>query len=319
MTTSTSTRVREVASVAAGDPPEDPGLNRVATKGEELLAIEHWLLAAGASDADQTRSAWETEGVAILRCGAAFHAIRIPLNLVENAAGCTAPAEVDSYLADALLGAPVIRCGHERRLYILCEPSTVKDWKAPGIECLRDGRPLSVPRPDVIRYPGRTASYWAVRMSAPGLLGSGNALSQLVSYGRYRMVSTAPNLEHTPVDATCVDLNAARRACDEILHLTRDLPNKVPQQAQLEPAVAELRHHLEGLVRCVEVTIEKEVSANRQSVQWLLGRVRRHLSSEAPSTDQEAAVRAEALALSCRTLRGVYERHRGHSKGGSGD
>ncbi|MGW2874758.1 DUF6415 family natural product biosynthesis protein [Streptomyces sp. NPDC001233] len=319
MTRSTSTKVREVASASAGEPPEGPGRNRVATKGEELLAIEHWLLAAAASDADQARTAWETEGVALLRCGPTFHVIRMPLNLVENAAGCTAPAEVDAYLADALLGAPVIRCRHERRLYILCEPSTVKEWKAPGIEWLRDGHPLSVPRPDMIGYSGRTASYWAVRMSAPGLLGNGNAVSQLVSYGRYRMASTVPNPEHPPSDATCVDLSPARRVCDEILHLTRDLPNRVPQQAQLEPAVAKLRDYLEDLVRCVEVAIEEEDAANRQSVQWVLGRLRRHFSSGAPSTDREAAVRAEEMALLCRTLRGVYERHRGHGEGGSGD
>ncbi|MER6566321.1 DUF6415 family natural product biosynthesis protein [Streptomyces sp. NPDC001093] len=319
MTRSTSTKVREVVSAAAGEPPEDPGRNRVATKGEESLAIEHWLLAAAASDADQARTAWETEGLALLRCGAAFHAIRMPLNLVENAAGCTVPAEVDAYLADALLGALVIRCGHERWLYILCEPSTVKEWKALGIECLRDGRPLSVPRPDVIGHSSSTASYWAVRMFAPGLLGNGNAVSQLVSYGRYRMASTVLNPEHTSGDATCVDLNLARTVRDEILHLTRDLPNRVPQPAQLEPAVAELRDYLEYLVRCVEVAIEEEGSANRQSVQWLLGRLRRHFSSGAPPTDREPAVRAEEMALFCRTLRGVYERHRGHGERGSGD
>ncbi|WP_179381971.1 hypothetical protein [Streptomyces sp. SA15] len=42
-----------------------------------------------------------------------------------------------------------------------------------------------MPRPDLIGHPGRTLSYWAVPMSRPGGLGSGEAVSQLVKYGRF--------------------------------------------------------------------------------------------------------------------------------------
>lgn len=300
-------KVREVVSASAGEAREDLGRNRVPSKVEELLDVENWLLAAAVSDADRVRTEWETQGAAVLRCGARFCAICVPLDVAEAAAGCTAPDEVDAYLAGALLRAPVIRSQLGQRLFVLCEPDTVKDWKAPGTECLGDGHLLGVPRPDIVGHPGRTTSYWAVPMCEPGALGSGKAVSQLVSYGRYRMSDAVPNPQHSLSEPARLGLDHVRQVRDEILHLTRDLPEQVPRRAQLEPAVEELGMYLEDLARWIEPVIAEANSAGRQTVRWLLGRVRQLMSSEPPSNDQEAATQAEDLALYCRALQGVYE------------
>ncbi|WP_159046318.1 DUF6415 family natural product biosynthesis protein [Streptomyces sp. MMG1121] len=271
--------------------------------------MENWLLPAAVSDADRVRTEWETQGAAVLRCGTRFCAICVPLDVAEAAAGCTTPDEVDAYLAGALLRAPVIRSQLGQWLFVLCEPDTVKDWKVPGTECLGDGHLLGVPRPDMVGLPGRTTSCWAVPMRELGALGSGKAVSQLVSYGRYRMSDTVPNPQHSLSGPPRLDLDRVRQVRDEILHLTRDLPEQVPRRAQLEPAITELETYLEDLARWIEPVIAEANPADRQTVRWLLGRVRQLLSSEPPSTDREAATQAEDLALSCRALQGVYERH----------
>lgn len=51
-------------------------------------------------------------------------------------AGARAPAVLDDYLARVLHGAPVIRCGIGRHLYVMCEPGTAQDCKTPGTEPL---------------------------------------------------------------------------------------------------------------------------------------------------------------------------------------
>ncbi|MFF4755530.1 DUF6415 family natural product biosynthesis protein [Streptomyces sp. NPDC002514] len=263
-----------------------------------------WLLSDAVCDAEEALLEWEQDGLTLLWCGARFSAVRVPLWVAEASAGTTDPAAVDLYLAAALLGAPVIRCQHGQWLYILCEPSTVKGWRVPSTECLGDGHQLGVPRPDVVSSSGRAASYWAVPISEPGHLGNGTAVSQLVSDGHFRKVGV-------------ISLDRARQVWDEVLLLTRDLPGTVPRREQLELLAAELRPFVEQLVSEVDDVIAEETdSADRQTAQWLLDRVRKSLGAEGASTDREAAMQAEVLALSCRALAGFYERQRVHRRGG---
>ncbi|MEV6740454.1 DUF6415 family natural product biosynthesis protein [Streptomyces sp. NPDC051104] len=285
-------------------------------------AVAEWLSSAALQDAETARREWESDGMTVLQCGSLFTAIRVPLDVVEAAAGeFTLPNELDAYLADALLGAPVIRCTHGRRLYVLCDPSTVKDWRVPGTECLGKGYELGVPRPDLIGYPGRTSSYWAVPISQPGNLGSGAAVSQLVLHGRFAVAREFPNPDHEPPRKTAVDLDGMRKAQEEILDLTRGMPGLVPPRAKLEPAVAELQVYVEDLVREVEAGTEtEEDSAGQETTKWLIGRIRKNLAAELPPGDREAALQAEDLALCCRTLTAVYLRQQGASdRGASGD
>ncbi|MFB7496784.1 DUF6415 family natural product biosynthesis protein [Streptomyces sp. NPDC056161] len=113
-------------------------------------------------------------------------------------------------------------------------------------------------------------------------------------------------------------LERPRQAWDEVLLLTRDLPEKVPPRRQLVPWVAELRGYVTDLVQDVTRAIAEEPdSYDRQTAQWLLDRVRKVLAAEPAPTDREAAERAEDLALSCRALAGIHERQRRHGAGGA--
>lgn len=289
------------------DLPDSPVEGRVVTTAERRLAVEHWLLMA-TDDWQRARQEWRQDGVALLRCGDKFCAIRVPLDVAEAAAGCAVPAEVDAYLSGALPGAPVIRSQLGKWLFVLCEASTVTAWTAPGTEYLGDGHQLGVPHPDIVRHPGGTGAYWAVPMSGPGVLGNGATLSRLISHGRRRLAQMAMEPPHTPVESARVDLAGARQLWDHILHLTRDLPATVPPRAQIDPSIATMRDYLEDLVRSVEPALDEKDPAIRPTARWLLGRVRQLLLSEPPSSPREAAEQAENLALSYRALGGIYEK-----------
>ncbi|MER6121754.1 ATP-binding protein [Streptomyces sp. NPDC001795] len=148
-------------------------------------AVASWLLSA-ARDKRRAVKEWDTDGMALLQCGTLFCAIRLPVPLVEAASPRTDPATVDAFLAEALYGAPVIRCNTGQWFYALVSPSAAERWTAPYTECLGPGYDIGVPRPDLTEHPGRTASYWAVPMSGPGALGSAAAVSQLTAYARFR-------------------------------------------------------------------------------------------------------------------------------------
>lgn len=281
-------------------------------------AIAEWLLTA-APDIDTARLEWETDGLTLLRCGNIFDAIRIPLDEVEAVAGTRSPADVDDYLARALHGAPVIRCGIGRHLYVLCEPGTAQDCKAPGTEPLGDIL-LGVPRIDLASHPGHTASYWAVPPASPAALGRGNAVAGLVVHGRFELASEIHNPEHRRRRTERIDEAAARRLLTEVLDLTGTLPHTVPTRARIDPAAAELRVYVEDLVCAVEVLIKDEDdSSDRETAQWLIGRARKTLAAKAPATDQEAAVWAEDLALTCRVLLEVHQWRTSPGGEGSGE
>jgi hypothetical protein len=157
-----------------------------------VTAVSDWLLSNATWDVDKAREEWETEGMTLLRCGGNFCAFRVPVPMVEALAPRRDPASVDAYLEGALLQAPTFRCNSGECYYVLVSP-TVASWWPPrrGVECLGAGLELGVPRPDLVGYPGRTVSYWAVPMTRPGRLGSGEAVLQLIAHAQFRMAGGA--------------------------------------------------------------------------------------------------------------------------------
>ncbi|PAZ16593.1 hypothetical protein CLM62_06485 [Streptomyces sp. SA15] len=103
-------------------------------------AVAEWLLTFASWDEAKASEEWATGGIALLRCGAAFCAIRVPVPFVEAAAMTKDPATVDAYLAEALHGAPAFRCNSGQSIYVLVEPTVIEWWKDPDAECIGAGR-----------------------------------------------------------------------------------------------------------------------------------------------------------------------------------
>jgi len=144
---------------------------------------EAWLLVA-ARDVAQARAEWETYGVAALRCGGLFSAVRIPAAIVYAAAGTTAPGALAAYCAEALRGGPIFHDRSGQAFYALTPHSTSRIWKIPDTECLGSDSflgvpPLTVTAPDPL-YP----AYWVVPMDAPAVLCMPSAVALLVQRGR---------------------------------------------------------------------------------------------------------------------------------------
>lgn len=128
---------------------------------------------------------WDTIGMTLLECGELFTAIRLPVSLVEAAAGATDPDVLNEYLDRLLFSRPVIRCNLGRWYYVLVPPEIAEWWRLPDGECLQPRTGLGVPRPDLVKCPGRTGSYWAVPMRKPGDLAAAEVVAQLIGFGRY--------------------------------------------------------------------------------------------------------------------------------------
>ncbi|PWI06567.1 hypothetical protein DIZ27_32940 [Streptomyces sp. NWU339] len=154
-------------------------------------AVRSWLMLS-ATDYERVRGDWDVSGVALLRCGALFAAVRIQTELIHAAADSDEPKTVNAFLAEALYGGPVFVDQHSRHYYALVPTSTPKrrewqDRRYPGAECLGHGTYLGVPRPEFTND-GWSFSYWCVPMDGPGALCGPDAVSQLVAYARHRMV-----------------------------------------------------------------------------------------------------------------------------------
>ncbi|WP_433917049.1 hypothetical protein [Streptomyces sp. NBC_01744] len=159
------------------------------TRHERQLAVSHWLLAA-AQDMKEARKEWAVAGIALLRCGGIFSAIRVPAEVVHAAAGTDELHQVNAYLSAALMGGPVFVDVASRRYYVLVPASAAHQdvWKSrlvPEVECLGSGCFLGVPSPNATA-PSEARSYWCVPMDSPGELCVPQAVSQLVMAGRYQ-------------------------------------------------------------------------------------------------------------------------------------
>lgn len=161
----------------------------VTSRAERQLAVSHWLLAA-AQDMNEARKEWAVGGIALLRCGGIFSAIRVPAEVVHAAAGTDELHQVNAYLSAALMGGPVFVDVASRRYYALVPGSAARQdaWKSrlvPEAECLGSGCFLGVPTPGATA-PSEARSYWCVPMDSPGELCAPQAVSQLVMTGRYQ-------------------------------------------------------------------------------------------------------------------------------------
>lgn len=171
-----------------GPVESSPGV-LVHSREDRELAVGHWLLSA-APDMKEARDQWATRGIALLRCGGVFAAVRVPGDIVRAAAGTDDPERIGAYLKEALQGGPVFVDTSSQRYYVLVPASTSRlpQWDGhtvPDTECLGSGSFLGVPRPQR-NEPEQSRSYWCVPMDGPGALCSPAAVSQLVAYGRYR-------------------------------------------------------------------------------------------------------------------------------------
>jgi hypothetical protein len=163
----------------------------VRSRAERELAVTQWLLLS-APDAEAARREWSRTGIALLRCGVLLAGVRLSAALVHAACGSSVEQQVDRFLAEALHGGPVFIDSVSQRYYILVPRNTAerREWRDrprdAHAECLGLGSYVGVPA--VIEPgPGTWRSRWCVSMDGPGDLCSPEAVSQLVTYGRYRL------------------------------------------------------------------------------------------------------------------------------------
>ncbi|RFU85177.1 hypothetical protein DY218_18630 [Streptomyces triticagri] len=170
--------------------PSQPGADVPPTQAPARAgmdrAVEHWLLSA-ASDRRTALREWSTTGIAMVRCGGIFAALRVPADIIHAAAGTDDPAGIDCYLSNALRG-PVLVDRFARRYYALVPSSTARCPElsaalGPGVECLGTNSFLGVPHP-TRPHPGATPSYWCVPAKVPGPLCSPGAIVKVVNRGR---------------------------------------------------------------------------------------------------------------------------------------
>lgn len=158
-------------------------------------ALTDWLASAHHVPA-QARREFDV-GIALVPTGEKFDAIRLPAPVVHAAAGSEDPDAVAAYLAQALADGAVIHDAYGIGVwyYALVPPGTYANWQAPGVECLRPGTWLGVPRPDLIARPG---PYWALPPHTAGSVCAAQAVADLVTLGQssLRQMPTTP--ERTP-------------------------------------------------------------------------------------------------------------------------
>ncbi|MER7051610.1 hypothetical protein [Streptomyces sp. NPDC000351] len=142
-------------------------------------AVSNWLLAA-ADNRDRAQREWNDRGVALLRCGGAFTAIRVPASLITAAAGSEERVRVSVYLSAALHRGSVFVDQTAGWYYCLVPSKACDSWREPETECFGDDHYLGVPCPGIdFRHP-RARSCWVVPMDGPADLCNPDAISQLV-------------------------------------------------------------------------------------------------------------------------------------------
>ncbi|MEV6028364.1 hypothetical protein [Streptomyces sp. NPDC052036] len=117
------------------------------------MPIAKWLPGCAAWDRKRVSAEWDETGITLLRPAGKFFPISISLLIVEAAADTIGPTEVDTYLAEALHGAPFIRCNNGRWVYVLVEPVAARDWDVADAGCLGEETDLGVPCPDLVGAP----------------------------------------------------------------------------------------------------------------------------------------------------------------------
>ncbi|MER5739717.1 MULTISPECIES: hypothetical protein [unclassified Streptomyces] len=157
----------------------------VHTRQERELAAATWLLLAAADDRTARRE-WAVYGVALLRCGVLFSAVRMPAAVVHRAAGTEDRREVTAFLKEALAGGPVFYDEGGRQFYALTPVSTARMWNLPEAECLGHDTLLGVPATDLTERDPRCAAFWIVPMEGPASLCMPGEVAHLVLSARPR-------------------------------------------------------------------------------------------------------------------------------------
>ncbi|GGT29113.1 hypothetical protein GCM10010254_57160 [Streptomyces chromofuscus] len=156
--------------------------DRIVTGPERRAAVKTWLLTA-AADRDIARREWDRHSVALLRCGGIFTAVRVPMVLVEAAAGTEDRRKIGAYLDEALLGGAVFLDEGSSHVHFLVSPTVWNRWNVPDSECLVQDSYLGVPNPDP---DPDEPSRWLLGMGGPGDLCVPDAVKQLVMFARFR-------------------------------------------------------------------------------------------------------------------------------------
>ncbi|MZG18555.1 hypothetical protein GTY44_34595 [Streptomyces sp. SID5914] len=173
-------------------PPVDPQSGvLVGPRPDPGLTVVPWLLAA-ADDPQRARKEWDGGGIALLRCGVSFTAIRLTAGLVQAAADTTDVRDVDAYLGQTLLGGPVFADTRWGLYYLLVPEGTDRlPTRGHGSEdaaCLGPNSYLGVPDP-THTTPGAGFSYWCVAPHDSGTLCSPEAVARLLTDGRCRLTA----------------------------------------------------------------------------------------------------------------------------------
>jgi hypothetical protein len=157
----------------------------VQTRAERELAVSHWLVCA-ADDMRRARDEWAHQGVALLRCGGLFAAVRVPGDLVRAAAGAHDRRAVGSFLSGAVEGGPVFVDETSACYYFLVPAGVHRWWTGTDAPCLGRESFIGVPHPRVDGSQPDTRTYWCVPMDAPGDLCEGPLVQDVVRLGRAR-------------------------------------------------------------------------------------------------------------------------------------
>ncbi|WP_143664456.1 hypothetical protein [Streptomyces sp. NRRL B-24572] len=166
----------------------EPGV-LVHSRRSRDVGAETWLMLA-ARDASVARQEWDEYGVALLRCGTIFSAVRIPADIVHAAAGTAGRGAVADYLRTALEG-PCFFDGNSQAYYALTPHSTARRWNVPDTECLGADFFLGVPATTISEPDPRCAAWWVAPMEGPAALCDPGIVRWLVQRGRIRRSEAA--------------------------------------------------------------------------------------------------------------------------------
>ncbi|MFD7457837.1 MULTISPECIES: DUF6415 family natural product biosynthesis protein [unclassified Streptomyces] len=274
------------------------------TRAAREIAVATWLLNS-ADDRTQARTEWDDTGLALFRCGGLFTAVRMEADLVHAAAGTTESAGVDAYLDAALLGGPVVADRRSGRFYALVPPSATRrsEWvqgRHFGAACLAPGTYLGVPRPDLATPVPAYPSWWCVQMDGPGVLCDADAVSQLCSYARYRLVMTEGAVTGA-AEASRIDVELIRDTCQ------RALWDPTPSS---HAEIVGLIQVIEGYIRQLSPVVAALVprmrrKANRETALVVLRHVDEVLDERQSPVD--AVRRLHDVGVVARSLLGMYE------------
>lgn len=149
--------------------------------------ITEWLARAHPTP-ETARREWTDQGVALLPCGRAFAAVRIPHALVHAAIGTDNPQEI----AEALpfdLGGPVIHDGYTGYFYALIQHHAGLVWDGEeDTPCLGRESYLGVPSVGRMEPPG---PHWVVAPRYDGDLCRPTTVRTFIARARLKLASAS--------------------------------------------------------------------------------------------------------------------------------